>query len=306
MYIYCIENKINNKKYIGLTTKCIYKRFKQHKHSAKKSENNKHLACAIRKYGEDNFEIYLLDDTSQDVIELREKEIHYIEKFNTFNCGYNMTIGGENFPTQSGTVIVKDCDGNISKISCEVFHNNKDKYTHINDGMISIYKGVEKIRATSEDYRNIYSQDGWKSKNSGFVTVKMNDGTITKIESESFDKNIHTGINTGKQRYFNIVTNLFENLKSEEVNVNIHFNKNKSQYWIFDKFDNIIFKTNNIGNIPEEFGRVQFNYLHRRVNSYEYTISDEILSKLKFKNRNYNLLGYKMIIMNCDREVDKL
>lgn len=164
MYIYCIENKINNKKYIGLTTKCIFKRFNQHKCDAKNEENKKLLAYAIRKYGEDNFHVYLLDETAKDIIELREKEIYYIEKFNTFNKGYNITIGGENFPIQYDTVIVKDHDGNISKISCEVFHNNRDKYTHVNDGMITIYNGSEKIRVTSEDYKNIYSHDGWMEK----------------------------------------------------------------------------------------------------------------------------------------------
>lgn len=305
MYIYCIVNKINSKKYIGLTTKCIYARFNQHIYNAKNTKNTNQLSHAIRKYGEEYFHTYLLD-TASNITELREKEIYYIKQFDTFNSGYNMTVGGENFPKQPNTVVVRDCDGNTSKISCEVFHNNKDKYSHINHGMITIYKEGEKLRVTSEDYLNVYSKDGWKSKNSGFVTVKMEDGSITKIEADSFDKNKHTGINTGKQRYFNITTSLFENLKPDEVDIHIHFNKNKRQYWIFDTFDNIVFKTNNIGTIPEEFGRVQFNYLYRRVDDYEYIISDETLSKLKFKNRNYNLLGYKMIVMNYDRDVDKL
>ena len=305
MYIYCIENKTNNKKYIGLTTKCIKTRFKQHKYAAKNTKNTKWLACAIRKYGDNNFEIYLLD-TAYDIIELREKEIYYIKKFDTFNNGYNMTIGGEIFPSQPDMVIVKDQNGNISKIHCEIFHNNKDKYKHVNNGMITIYKEEEKLRVTSEDYRNIYSQDGWKSKNSGFVTVKMNDGTVTKIESESFDKNIHTGINTGKQSYFNILTSIFENLKPDEVNVNIHFNKNKCQYWIFNEQGNLILKINNIRSIPDVYGKSQFNYMHGRFDSSEYTITDDLLNKLKLKNRNYNLLGYTMKIVNYDRDVNKL
>lgn len=57
--IYKCNCKITNKIYIGITTKSIDIRIKEHNYSAfnKKGENYKiHFYNAIRKYGIDNFE----------------------------------------------------------------------------------------------------------------------------------------------------------------------------------------------------------------------------------------------------------
>ena len=86
--IYCITNLINGKKYIGLTTRCIYERFKEH------SKANSYIGYAIRKYGENNFAIQSID-TASTTQELCDKEIYWIKKYNTFEEGYNLTIGGE-------------------------------------------------------------------------------------------------------------------------------------------------------------------------------------------------------------------
>lgn len=51
---------------------------------------------AIKKYGKDNFKIELLERVS--LKEANEKEKYYIGKYNTYNKGYNATLGGqENF-----------------------------------------------------------------------------------------------------------------------------------------------------------------------------------------------------------------
>lgn len=48
---------------------------------------------AIHKYGRKNFTIEVLEECK--VEELNEKEIYYIEKYNTYNKGYNSTKGGQ-------------------------------------------------------------------------------------------------------------------------------------------------------------------------------------------------------------------
>ena len=48
-YIYLIENDINNKKYIGLTTQTIEQRWNQHLRASK--YKNYKLYYAMRKYG---------------------------------------------------------------------------------------------------------------------------------------------------------------------------------------------------------------------------------------------------------------
>ena len=98
-YIYLIENKLNKHKYIGQTSQTIKKRWIQHKSDAKIF--NYPLYRAINKYGEKNFTIYELEKiTSKDkrhlLNQLNDKEIFWIDYYDTYNDGYNQTIGGQN------------------------------------------------------------------------------------------------------------------------------------------------------------------------------------------------------------------
>lgn len=79
MFIYKVTNIVNNKMYIGQTSKKVDNpvevRFKRHISDAKSNRLDTHLAKAIRKYGENNFVIEIIDRaSSQD--ELNQKE-HY-------------------------------------------------------------------------------------------------------------------------------------------------------------------------------------------------------------------------------------
>lgn len=91
-YIYSITNLVNEKQYIGLTRYANpYDRWK--KHLDKSKYNAEHpIHRAISKYGSDNFKFRVLEECSDDKVE--EREIYYIEKFNTFYEGYNATLGG--------------------------------------------------------------------------------------------------------------------------------------------------------------------------------------------------------------------
>ena len=101
-YIYCIENLVNNKKYIGQTTRTVDCRWKQHISTSKNSNADKYpIHLAINKYGEENFKVHLLDKyTASSLSELKEllnaHEIFFIEKYNLTDkkVGYNLSIGG--------------------------------------------------------------------------------------------------------------------------------------------------------------------------------------------------------------------
>lgn len=97
-YIYCIQNKINGKCYIGQTARSVKERFKAHcDHSV---SGKLKIQRAIRKYGKENFEVItLMYLDSNTEIGLRAK-LNYVEKyfvcrFNTKKGGYNMTDGGD-------------------------------------------------------------------------------------------------------------------------------------------------------------------------------------------------------------------
>ena len=92
--IYCITNKINNKKYIGKTMLSIEERFKQHVKDSKKEYIQKRpLYSAFKKYGIENFEFSLLEEISANL--LNERESYWINKMNTYHNGYNATLGGD-------------------------------------------------------------------------------------------------------------------------------------------------------------------------------------------------------------------
>lgn len=89
--IYCYHCISTGKKYIGQT---IYedKRKSQHKYDCDRGVNNKFYR-AVRKYGWNNF-IYGIVE-SYDVTILNEQEVFYIRKYDTYQNGYNSTVGGE-------------------------------------------------------------------------------------------------------------------------------------------------------------------------------------------------------------------
>ena len=88
MYIYKITNNINGKSYIGLKSKAV-----------EESENyygsGTLINKAIDKYGKENFTKEILERNINSHEILNDREIYWIEYFNTFNEGYNLTKGGQ-------------------------------------------------------------------------------------------------------------------------------------------------------------------------------------------------------------------
>lgn len=91
--VYKISNTINNKVYIGVTSRTIEERFKEHKYRIEE-RNSIHLYQAMKKYGTDKFYIELID-TASSKEEMFEKEKFYIKQYDSYYNGYNLTFGGE-------------------------------------------------------------------------------------------------------------------------------------------------------------------------------------------------------------------
>ena len=86
MFVYKISNTINDKVYIGITSYTIEERYKWHVRDCKKGVDKK-LYKAMKKHGIENFKIDLLEQADSAIIDKREE--FYIEKFDSFNNGYN-------------------------------------------------------------------------------------------------------------------------------------------------------------------------------------------------------------------------
>lgn len=86
-FIYKITNLIDNKVYIGLTTRTVEARWKEHcRHGSQQIDD------AIQIYGIENFEIETLEECDESILDDREK--YWIDYYDSFKNGYNNTYGG--------------------------------------------------------------------------------------------------------------------------------------------------------------------------------------------------------------------
>ena len=134
--IYKIENTITHKVYIGQTShpkgfngrylykgKGIERVYNCYLHKREHGAYyNPYLLRSMEYYGLDAFIVDEIFDVALTKDELNAKEAYYVEKFDSFNNGYNLTSGGDNLPGyQRG--IGKDCPN--SKKICQISLDGK-------------------------------------------------------------------------------------------------------------------------------------------------------------------------------------
>ncbi len=96
--IYKITNQVNGKCYIGQSVN-IARRWRDHKKTSSDASYdtyNSSLHKAFKKYGLENFSFEVLEECLQE--NLNAREVYWIDYFNSNNpqCGYNLTLGGDN------------------------------------------------------------------------------------------------------------------------------------------------------------------------------------------------------------------
>lgn len=94
MIVYKVTNIVNGKSYIGQTIFSLNQRQYQHINDALSNKDTYYFHRALRKHGPDNFTWEIIHDNIDTIEELNKLEIYYIGKFDTFENGYNLTLGG--------------------------------------------------------------------------------------------------------------------------------------------------------------------------------------------------------------------
>lgn len=142
MYIiYLCINKINQKKYIGITSRTLKKRFINHFSEAYNKNSNKYntpFKQAIRKYGKENFDIKILEQVNT-LEEANMKEIYYIKFYNSYcyqknSDGYNATLGGDGVKNYNKIVKIDPNTGDILEFYNTISEaETKNNISHISE-----------------------------------------------------------------------------------------------------------------------------------------------------------------------------
>lgn len=124
----------SNKIYIGITITNLEERQRTHLRDVNKG-SKRPFHNAIRKYGIENL-VWEVIDNENNFEKLKKLEINYIKFYDSFNKGYNQTLGGEG---SFGFKHTKEQKENNSKIRKE-YLSNKDNRDKISKSLLKTNK----------------------------------------------------------------------------------------------------------------------------------------------------------------------
>lgn len=167
--IYLYVNNINGKKYVGQTVN-LSDRYKQHKYDSfnpKREDYTRPLHNAIRKYGLDSFNVYILKHNLKNQDELNYWECKYISEYDTLvinNKGYNISEGGSNGNPLRGKTR-EELDEIYKKRSLAMLGENNPFYgkTHTQESIDKIRQaniGLKRQPVTEETRKKLASCRG--------------------------------------------------------------------------------------------------------------------------------------------------
>lgn len=228
--IYKITNLINNNAYIGLSIN-IERRWQAHKERYKSvtdKEYDKVLYKAFRKYGIENFSFEILEECKPE--ELKEKEIYWIEYYDTYNHGYNATTGGdlidnngEKHPnhklTEADVIEIRQLWASKTISTREMYYEYQNKIEKTGFKKVYSWQTWKNIlpELNTEENRAWHRNNGWSYANPGEKNPKAR---ITDKEFEDI-----------KKRYLNgeAMRSIFNDYKDKYCSYRSFYNINKKR-----------------------------------------------------------------------------
>lgn len=210
--VYKITNKINNKIYIGLTSKTLEERWYQHYKDAIAYKDDYAFHAAIRKYGKENFNVEEIENNLTEE-QAKEKEIYYIKFYNSYikDNGYNMTFGGDL------NTHLKGENSPCAKITEQDFWNIIDL---LQNTILSYNEIIEKLQLNigERNIGEINSGDNWHHDE---LKYPIRDGkSISKVGAKN-------GMSKLKEKdVIEIIEALRNNISQAELakKYNVHYN----------------------------------------------------------------------------------
>ena len=166
--IYKYTNKINKKSYIGQS---IHMEIRKRQHlNAAYNKNHINYYCdfykAIREFGIENFDYEILEECEEK--DLDEKEVYWINYYNSYKDGYNMTPGGDFNPSKVPEIVAKRTKIllNNPEVNSKLAHKGEDNF---NAKLTE--QDVKNIRIAlmeGKSFGEVYSKYKNKISHSGF------------------------------------------------------------------------------------------------------------------------------------------
>ena len=206
--IYLITNLVNDKKYVGWTSRDPLVRFKEHKSSREpKTQERSAISYAIEKYGTDNFNFQILYQ-SKDYDHCRDIETFFITENESLvdQWGYNKDLGGTGHKRSQETIEKHRQQISGRKQSEEHKKKRADAVRGVKNGMFG---------KTGENHPGYGSTHSDESKEKMSISQKRAiekrkaDGTYVApiMTEESIEKMRQTKLNnrSTKSKFVNIV-----------------------------------------------------------------------------------------------------
>lgn len=158
--IYKHTNVTSGKSYVGLTGRTVPIRWKEHLYSALVAGLDRHFYRAIRLYGKDDWASEVLESEIEDLSAAQAFEKAYVLKYDTFENGYNSTLGGEG----------------VNGLDPFCNFTDEEKMEHSRNATASLYKryNTEEVSLYNEDFGVVVGFPGEIIKQYGMHTEVYN------------------------------------------------------------------------------------------------------------------------------------
>lgn len=204
-YIYKIENKLNNKIYIGQTIHDPFYRMKQHVENSEfdKLKNNPYdLYFDLYELGAEKFDFSIIENVNVELLD--EKEKFYIKKYNSYFDGYNNNYGGRGNSKYKNNKTTFEIMKNI-----KFFDNIKDLSNHLNCSEHYIREQTKGFNLNFGNNKKVFYFRDFETE---FDNINKAVNFICEIQETYFQNKIT------KKETLNILT---ENIMNNEKNINV-------------------------------------------------------------------------------------